>query len=124
MNLAKGRCLIPPSKVVAENRLRFFGHKMRRTADRPVQRALRILPDFSWKRPPDRTITSTTMVVKEEMRILGVDIQVRRDVGFRRIWNSDEWIDSVQTFAKDREVWPELCARTNHVGKDAGISPN
>ncbi|KAK6744487.1 hypothetical protein RB195_011290 [Necator americanus] len=48
------------------------------------------------------------------------DRQFRRDVRFRRIWISDEWIDSVQAHAVDREGWGELCSRTAHLGEDAG----
>ncbi|KAK6761007.1 hypothetical protein RB195_022179 [Necator americanus] len=33
--------------------------------------------------------------MKEDLRTLGVDGQFWRDVRFRWIWNSDEWIDSV-----------------------------
>ncbi|KAK6764643.1 hypothetical protein RB195_024821 [Necator americanus] len=46
--------LAPPSKVATENRLHFFGHILRRPADRLVQRVLRRLSDSSWKRPPGR----------------------------------------------------------------------
>ncbi|KAK6746021.1 hypothetical protein RB195_012248 [Necator americanus] len=49
-----------------------------------------------------------TEAVKEDLRTLGVDWQFRR-VGFRWTWNSDEWIDSVQALAEDREGWAELC---------------
>ena len=58
--------------------------------------------------------------MKEDLRTLGVDRQFRRDVRFRRIWNSDEWIDSVQALAENREGWAELCSRTAHLGEDAG----
>ncbi|KAK6763441.1 hypothetical protein RB195_023947 [Necator americanus] len=47
--------------------------------------------------------------------------QFRRDVRFRRIWNSDEWIDSVQALAEDREGWSELCSRAAHEREDAGL---
>ncbi|KAK6736725.1 hypothetical protein RB195_019431 [Necator americanus] len=63
-----------------------------------------------------------TEVVKEDLRTSGVDRQFRRDVRFRRIWNRDEWIDSVQALAEDREGWAELCSRTAHLGEDAGNS--
>ncbi|KAK6743846.1 hypothetical protein RB195_010882 [Necator americanus] len=59
-------------------------------------------------------------VVKEDLRTLGVDRQFRRDVVFRRIWNSNEWIDSVQGLAEDREGWAELCSRMAHLCGDAG----
>ncbi|KAK6736587.1 hypothetical protein RB195_019341 [Necator americanus] len=43
-----------PSKVTQVNRLRFFGHILRRTADRLVQRVLRSLSGSSWKKPSGR----------------------------------------------------------------------
>ncbi|KAK6735808.1 hypothetical protein RB195_018822 [Necator americanus] len=95
----KHQHLASPSEVAKVNRLRSFGHILRRPADRPVQR---------------------TEAVKKDLRTLGVDRQFRRDVRFRRIWNIDEWIDSVQAFAEDREGWAELCSRTAHLGEDAG----
>ncbi|KAK6739360.1 hypothetical protein RB195_021032 [Necator americanus] len=64
--------------------------------------------------------TDVTEVVKEDLRTLGMDRHFRRDVRFLRIWNSDEWIDSVQAPAEDREGWAELCPRTAHFGEDAG----
>ncbi|KAK6762474.1 hypothetical protein RB195_023266 [Necator americanus] len=103
--------LAPPSKVAKVNRLRFFGHILRRPADRLVQRVLRNLPGSSWKTPPGRKRKFWTEVVKEDMRTLGVDRQYRRDVRFRRIWHSDEWIDCVQALA---EGCTELCSRTAH----------
>ncbi|KAK6743154.1 hypothetical protein RB195_010425 [Necator americanus] len=92
--MTRGRCqhLALSSKVAKVNRLRFFGHILRRPADRLVQSVLRSF----------------------------VDRQFRQDVVFRRIWNSDEWIDSVQDLAEDREGWAELCSRTAHLGEDAG----
>ncbi|KAK6764896.1 hypothetical protein RB195_025003 [Necator americanus] len=79
-----------PSKVAKVNRLRFFGHILRRTADRLVQRVLRSLSGSSWKKPPGRKRKFWTEVMKEDLRTLGTDGQFRRDVRFRRIWNSDE----------------------------------
>ncbi|KAK6762804.1 hypothetical protein RB195_023491 [Necator americanus] len=38
--------------------------------------------------------------------------------GSCRIWNSDEWIDSVQALAEDRESWAELFSGTAHLGED------
>ncbi|KAK6726916.1 hypothetical protein RB195_004923 [Necator americanus] len=73
-----------------ENRLRFSGHTLRRPGDRLVQRVLKSLSGSSWKRPPGRKRKFWTEVVKEDLRTLGVDRQFRRDVKFRRIWNSDE----------------------------------
>ncbi|KAK6742290.1 hypothetical protein RB195_009878 [Necator americanus] len=111
--------LAPPSKVAKVNRLRFFGHILRRPADRLIQRVLRSLSDSKWKKPPGRKRKFWTEEVKEDLRTLGVDRQFRRDVRFCRIWNSDEWIDSVQALAEGREGWTELCSRTAHLGKDA-----
>ncbi|KAK6726101.1 hypothetical protein RB195_004421 [Necator americanus] len=91
------------SKMAKVNRLRFFGHILRRSADRLVQRVLRSLPDSSCKRAPDRKRKFWTEVVKEDLRTIGVDRRSRRDQRFRRIRNSDEWIDSVQALAEDRE---------------------
>ncbi|KAK6765296.1 hypothetical protein RB195_025286 [Necator americanus] len=110
--------LTPPSKVAKVSRLRFFGH-ISRMADCLVQRVLRSLPCSSWKKPPCRRRNFWTDVVEDDLRTLGVDRQFRRDVRFCRIWNCDEWIDSVQTFAEDREGWAQLCSRTAHLGDDA-----
>ncbi|KAK6761776.1 hypothetical protein RB195_022745 [Necator americanus] len=101
-----------------ENRLRFFGHIIRRTADHVV----RVLSSsgLSWKRPPGRERKFWTEVVKEALSALGVDGQFRRNIRFRRIWNNDEWIDSVQALAQDQEGWTDLCSRTIHLGEDAG----
>ncbi|KAK6735707.1 hypothetical protein RB195_018750 [Necator americanus] len=112
--------LAPPSKVTKVNRLRFFGHILRRPADRLVQRVLRSLPGTSWNKPSSQKRKFWTEAVKENLRTLGVDRQFRRDVSFRRIWNSDEWIDSVQALVEDREGWAELCSRTAYLGEDAG----
>ncbi|KAK6736082.1 hypothetical protein RB195_019015 [Necator americanus] len=46
--------LAPPSKVAKVNRLRLFGHILRRPADRLVQRVQRSLSGSSWKKPPGR----------------------------------------------------------------------
>ncbi|KAK6755873.1 hypothetical protein RB195_014331 [Necator americanus] len=35
------------------------------------------------------------------------------------MWNSDEWIDSVQALAGNRDGWAKLCSRTAHLDKDA-----
>ncbi|KAK6727757.1 hypothetical protein RB195_005440 [Necator americanus] len=109
-----------PRKVAKVNRLRFFGHILRRPADRLVQRVLKSSSGSSWKKPPGRKRKFWTVAVKEDLRTLAVDRQFRRDVRFRRIWNSDEWIDSVEALAEDREGWAELCSRTAHLGEDAG----
>ncbi|KAK6754395.1 hypothetical protein RB195_013415 [Necator americanus] len=108
------------SDIDIDMKLTFFGHISRRPADRLVQRVLRSLSGLSWKKPPGRKWKFWTEVVKEDLRTLGVDRQFRRDVRFRRVWNSDEWIDSVQALAEDREGWAELCSRTAHLGEDAG----
>ncbi|KAK6730590.1 hypothetical protein RB195_007197 [Necator americanus] len=116
----KHQHLAPPSKVAKVNRLCFFGHILRRPADRLVQRGLRSSSGSSWKKPPGRKRKFWTEAVKEDLRTLGVDRQFRQDVRFRRIWNSDEWIDSVQALAEDRESWAQLCSRAAHLGEDAG----
>ncbi|KAK6764748.1 hypothetical protein RB195_024903 [Necator americanus] len=108
------------SKAAKVNRLRFFGHILRRPADRLVQRGLKSSSGSSWKKPSGRKWKFWTEMMKEDLRTLGVDRQFRRDVRFRRTWNSDEWIDSVQALAEDREGWAELCSRTAHLGEDAG----
>ncbi|KAK6750209.1 hypothetical protein RB195_002293 [Necator americanus] len=112
--------LAPPSKAAKVNRLRFFGHILRRSADCLVQRVLKSSSGSSWKKSPGRKRKFWTEVVKEDLRTLGVDRQFRQDVRFRRTWNSDEWIDSVQVLAEDRDGWAELCSRTAHLGEDAG----
>ncbi|KAK6758188.1 hypothetical protein RB195_015792 [Necator americanus] len=120
MTRGRHQHLAPPSKVAKINRLRLFGHILRRPAGRLVEQVLRSLSGSSWKKPPLRKRQFWTEVVKEDLRILCVDRQFRRDVRFRRIWNSDEWIDSAQALAEDREGWAELCSRTAHLGEDAG----
>ncbi|KAK6762202.1 hypothetical protein RB195_023059 [Necator americanus] len=62
--------LAPPSKVAKVNRLRFFGHILRRPADRLLQRVLRSLSS-------GRKRKFWTEVVKENVRTLGVDRQYR-----------------------------------------------
>ncbi|KAK6740649.1 hypothetical protein RB195_008858 [Necator americanus] len=120
MTCGRYQHLAPPSKAAKVNRFRFFGHILRISAHRLVQRVLKSSSDWSWKMPPGRKRKFWTEVVKEDLRTLGVDSQFRRDVRFRRIWNSDEWIDSVQALAEDREGWAELCSRTAHLGEDPG----
>ncbi|KAK6762979.1 hypothetical protein RB195_023618 [Necator americanus] len=71
--------LAPPSKAAKVNRLRFFGHMLRRPADRLVQRVLKSSSGSSWKKPPGRKRKFWTEVVKEDLRTLGVDRQFRRD---------------------------------------------
>ncbi|KAK6727189.1 hypothetical protein RB195_005102 [Necator americanus] len=107
-----------PSKVAEVNRLRFFVHILRRPADRLAQRILRSLSGSSRKKPPGRKRKFWTEVVKEDLR----HRQFRRDVRFPKMWNSDEWIDSVQALAEDREGWAELCSRTIHLGEDAATA--
>ncbi|KAK6740819.1 hypothetical protein RB195_008961 [Necator americanus] len=68
--------LAPPSKAAKVNRLCFFGHELRRPADRLVQRVLR----------------SSLGSVRSHLAENGSS-------GLR-IWNSDEWIDSVQALEK------------------------
>ncbi|KAK6764662.1 hypothetical protein RB195_024838 [Necator americanus] len=91
--------LAPPSKVAKVNRLRFFGHLLGRPADRLVQRVLR-----SWVQAGRSHLAENG------------------SSGLTWIWNRDEWIDSVQALAEDREGWAELCSRTAHLGEDAGAS--
>ncbi|KAK6757584.1 hypothetical protein RB195_015415 [Necator americanus] len=103
MTRGRYQYLAPPSKVAKVSR--FFGHALKRPADCLVQRVLRSLPGSSWKKPRGRKRKFWTEVVKEDLTALGVDRQFRRDVRFRRVWNSDEWIDSVQALAEDQEGW-------------------
>ncbi|KAK6761843.1 hypothetical protein RB195_022795 [Necator americanus] len=81
---------------------------------------LRSLTSSSWKRPPGGRRKFRTEVVKEDLRILGVDRQFRRDVRFRRMWNSDEWIDSAQESHRRSRMLAEQCSRTAHLGEDTG----
>ncbi|KAK6763976.1 hypothetical protein RB195_024346 [Necator americanus] len=120
--MTRGRCqhLARPSKLAKVNLLRFFGHMLKRPADRLVQRVLWSLSGSSWKKTAGRKRKFWTEVMEEDPRTLVVDRQFRRDVRFRRIWNSDEWIDSVQALAEDQEGSAELCSRTAHLGEDAG----
>ncbi|KAK6760333.1 hypothetical protein RB195_021708 [Necator americanus] len=53
----------PPSELVAEKRLRFFGHIIRRPSDRLVQVALRSAPRR--RRPPGRKTKFWAKVVKQ-----------------------------------------------------------
>ncbi|KAK6763270.1 hypothetical protein RB195_023833 [Necator americanus] len=92
---------------------------MRRPPDRLVQVVLRMLPNPEWKRAPGRKRRFRTGVVKKDLRTFGVDKQFSREVKFRCLWSSDEWEDSVQALAEDREGWAELCSRTTHPGGDA-----
>ncbi|KAK6762357.1 hypothetical protein RB195_023174 [Necator americanus] len=108
--------LAPPSKAAKVNRLRFFGHILRRPADSLVQRVLKSSSGSSWKKPPDRKREFWTEVVKEDLRTLNVVIQFRRDVRFRTIWNSGKWINAVQALAKG---WVELYSKTAHFGEEA-----
>ncbi|KAK6736499.1 hypothetical protein RB195_019281 [Necator americanus] len=102
MTRARYQHLAPASKVGTENRLLFFGHTIKRPADRLVQRVLRSLLDSSWKRPRGRKRKFWTEV-KENLRTLGMDWQFRPDARFRRLWNRDEWIGPVQALAEDCE---------------------
>ncbi|KAK6755249.1 hypothetical protein RB195_013931 [Necator americanus] len=82
--------LAPPSKMAKVSRLRFFGHILRRPADRLVQRVLKSSSGSTWKKPPGRKRKFWTEVVKEDLRTLSVDRQFRRDTRFRRICNRNE----------------------------------
>ncbi|KAK6749708.1 hypothetical protein RB195_001985 [Necator americanus] len=72
--------LAPPSKAAKVNRLRFFGHILRRPADRLIQRDLRSSSGSSWKKPPGRKRKFWIEVMKEDLRTFAVDRQFRRDV--------------------------------------------
>ncbi|KAK6761243.1 hypothetical protein RB195_022343 [Necator americanus] len=80
-----------------------------RPADRLVQRVLKSSSGSSWKKPPGRKRKFWTEAVKEDLRTLGVDRQIRRDARFRRTWNSDEWID----WQKIEKVW-QSCVQGRH----------
>ncbi|KAK6733836.1 hypothetical protein RB195_017539 [Necator americanus] len=99
--------LEPPSKLATESHLRFFGHILRRPADRLVQRVLRSLSGLSWKKPPDRQRKFCTEVVKEDLRALGVEEQLRAIVFY-------EWrFGSGTTTAESRNINSALEERTN-----------
>ncbi|KAK6765531.1 hypothetical protein RB195_025439 [Necator americanus] len=68
MTRGRHQYLAPPSKVAKVNRLRFFGHIVRRPAYRLVQRVLRSSSGSSWKKPPGRKRKFWTEVVKEDLR--------------------------------------------------------
>ncbi|KAK6763395.1 hypothetical protein RB195_023918 [Necator americanus] len=90
-----------------ENRPRFFGHVMRRPSNRLVQVVLRMLPDPNWKTSIGRKRKFWIEVVKD-LRTLGVDRQFTRDVKFRRLWNSDGWVDSMRSLAEVRAGWEAI----------------
>ncbi|KAK6730117.1 hypothetical protein RB195_006900 [Necator americanus] len=90
---------------------------LKRPADFLFQ-VLRSLSGSSRKRPPGRKRELRTGVVKEDLSTLSVDRLPRQGVRFRRIWKSDEWVDSAQALAEDRESWEELCSRTTHLGEN------
>ncbi|KAK6765098.1 hypothetical protein RB195_025147 [Necator americanus] len=74
---------------------RLFGYFWpRETGRSPCSTSSEEFVGPSWKKPPGRKRKFWTEVVKEDLRTLGVDRQFRRYMKFRRIWNSDEWIDS------------------------------
>ncbi|KAK6740199.1 hypothetical protein RB195_008582 [Necator americanus] len=73
MTRGRHQHLAPPSKVAKVNRLRFFGHILKRPTDRLVQRVLSSSSGSSGKKPPGRKRKFRTEVVKEDLRILGVD---------------------------------------------------
>ncbi|KAK6734603.1 hypothetical protein RB195_018036 [Necator americanus] len=56
----------------------------------------------NWERSPGHKRKFWSEEVKEDLRTLGVDRQFSRDVKFRRLWNSDGWVDSMRTLAEDR----------------------
>ncbi|KAK6763193.1 hypothetical protein RB195_023780 [Necator americanus] len=75
MTRGKHQHLAPPSKAAKVNRLRFFGHILRRPTDRLAQRVLRSSSGSSWKKPPGRKRKFWNEAVKEDLRTLGVDRQ-------------------------------------------------
>ncbi|KAK6729958.1 hypothetical protein RB195_006793 [Necator americanus] len=105
MTRGKHQHLAPPSKVAKVNLLRFFGHILRRPADRLLQRVLR----------------SSGGGVRARVRAGRSHLAENGSSGLRRIWNSDEWIDCVQALAEDREGWAKLCSRTAHLGEDETV---
>ncbi|KAK6737062.1 hypothetical protein RB195_019640 [Necator americanus] len=115
MTRGKRQHLARSSEVAKENRLRFFGHVMRRPTDRLAQVVLRMLPDPNWIRPPVRKRKFWTEVVRTH----GVDSQFSRDVKFRRLRNSDGWVDSMRTLSEDRTGGARIRSRTTHPGEDA-----
>ncbi|KAK6754031.1 hypothetical protein RB195_013183 [Necator americanus] len=98
--MANGRhqYLAPPSRVATRNRIHFFGHMLRRPADRLAQRVLRSLSDLNWKRLPGRKVKFWTEVVKEDLRTLGMD-RLRCKVS-----SGDEWIDLCKLLQKIDKV--------------------
>ncbi|KAK6763048.1 hypothetical protein RB195_023663 [Necator americanus] len=85
MTLRRYEHLALPSKLARVDSLHFFGHILRRPADRPARRVLRSPSGLSRKRPAGRERKFWTEVVKEDLRILLVDRQFRRDARVRRI---------------------------------------
>ncbi|KAK6761832.1 hypothetical protein RB195_022789 [Necator americanus] len=71
----------------------------------------------------ERTYPNAPATVKLQ-RVVNLLSKLAAAYGLRlrlgKIWNSDEWIDSVQALAEDREGWAELCSRTAHLSEDAG----
>ncbi|KAK6763322.1 hypothetical protein RB195_023869 [Necator americanus] len=94
--------LASPSKVAKVNRLRFFGHILRRPADRLVQRVLRSLSGSSWKKPRGRKRKFWTEVVKVDLRTLGMDRQFRRDVRIEKVGQS--YVKGRHTSAKMQAI--------------------
>ncbi|KAK6752529.1 hypothetical protein RB195_003757 [Necator americanus] len=109
-----------PSEVVSKDRLRFFGYIMRRPSHHFAQVVLKMLPDNNWERSPGRKRTFWTKVVKEDLRTLGVNRQFSRDVKFRRLRNSEEWVDSMRILAENRTGRDRIYSMTTHPGEDAG----
>ncbi|KAK6756168.1 hypothetical protein RB195_014514 [Necator americanus] len=86
--------------VATEDRRRFFGHTLRRPTDRFV---LGGLSGSKWIRPNGQKRKFWTELVKDDLGTLGMHRQYKEDVCFHGIWNNDEWINSVQALAEDRE---------------------
>ncbi|KAK6754073.1 hypothetical protein RB195_013215 [Necator americanus] len=86
MTREKHQHVAPPlkySKFSAENRPHFLGHIIRRSSDRLVEIASRMLSDLNCRRPPRRRRKFWTEVVKEDLLELGIERRFKRDVTFR-----------------------------------------
>lgn len=110
--------LLVPSEECVQNRLRLLGHILRRPDGRLVKDALLARPPQEWRRPPGRSRKFWTEAVREDLVELGLQRDFGRDRAFRRLWNSQDWIEAVRPIAEDRMKWSALCAR-RHGGEDA-----
>ena len=81
----------PLQRVLAQRRLRWFGHVLRMPEEHPTHVALRFAPGLDgWRRPRGRPRTRWRDVVDDDLR----DIDVRDD--------------AVQQLAQDRSAWRNL----------------